>query len=87
MSSFSENPSEWGYDISPETGYFVPSSDLSNVQPFRVHLFGGLEKGFEVPPELEEHVLVFRKGLDYVDYYRELSKLVSVQRTLRPCAS
>lgn len=76
MQIFVENPSEWGYDISPETGYLVPSTYSSNVQPFRVHLFGGVEKGLRIPPELEEHVLVFRRGLNYVDYYRELSKLV-----------
>lgn len=74
-----ENPSAWGYDVSQETGYFIPAPSPSDIQPFKVHLFGGLEKGMRVPPELEEHVLVFRSGLDYVDYYRELSKLVRAE--------
>jgi hypothetical protein len=47
------------------------------VQPFRVHLFGNKAEGFVIPPELEEHVVVLHSGLDYIDYYKELSELVS----------
>jgi hypothetical protein len=72
-----ENPSEWGYTISPDTGHFAPSLKLPDIQPFKVHLFGRLFEGVHIPPELEEHVLVFHPDLDYVDYYRELSKIAS----------
>lgn len=73
----SDNPAEWGYTISQENGHFIPSTTASGVHPFRVHLFGVKKEGVHIPPELEEYVLVFHSGLDYVDYYRELSKLVS----------
>lgn len=71
------NPSEWGYTIAPDTGSFVPSLRLPDIQPFKVHLFGRLFEGVHIPPELQVHVLVFHPDLDYVDYYRELSKLAS----------
>jgi hypothetical protein len=47
------------------------------VQPFKVHLFGNKADGFVIPPELEAHVVVLHSGLDYMDYYKELSELVS----------
>jgi hypothetical protein len=52
------------------------------VQPFKVHLFGNKADGFVIPPELEAHVVVLHSGLDYVDYYKELSELVSPSKLL-----
>lgn len=74
---FIGNPSAWGYTISPQNGYFLPSTAATDVQPFRVHIFGARLEGTIIPDELLAHVIVFHTGLDYVDYYRELSKLVS----------
>lgn len=81
----SGSPAEWGYTISPENGHFIPVASSSNGQPFKVHVFGAREEGVHIPPELEEHVLVFHTGLDYIDYYRELSKLVSSIGVIRAC--
>lgn len=72
-----EDPSAWGYMTSEEHGPFIPSTAGSDVQPFRVHLFGNKAEGFVIPPKLEEHVVVLHRGLDYIDYYGELSSLVS----------
>jgi hypothetical protein len=73
-----ENPGAWGYKITKEHAPFIPTPNpSSDVQPFRVHLFGNKAEGFVIPPELEEHVVVLHSGLDYIDYYRELSELVS----------
>lgn len=77
LSLLSEEPFIWGYTISPENGHFMPSTETSDVQPFRIHIFGGKKEGIVIPEELLEHVLVFHSGLDYVDYYRELSNVVS----------
>ncbi|GHJ88885.1 hypothetical protein NliqN6_5287, partial [Naganishia liquefaciens] len=75
MQAIQEDPGAWGYTISPENGHFIPSLEATDVQPFRVHLFGARKEGTVIPEELLEHVLVFYSGLDYIDYYRELSKL------------
>jgi hypothetical protein len=82
-----DNPAEWGYTVSAENGHFIPSASLADVQPFKVHLFGIKEEGAHMPPELEEHVIVFHSGLDYVDYYRELSRLVGRIRCLHDTSS
>lgn len=52
-------------------------AETTDVQPFKVHIFGTQKEGTVIPEELLEHVIVFHSGLDYVDYYRELSQLVS----------
>lgn len=77
LTPLSEDPSVWGYTISPESGHFIPSTEPSDIQSFRIHIFGCKKEGIVIPEELLEHVLVFHSGLDYVDYYRELSKVVS----------
>jgi hypothetical protein len=78
----SDNPGEWGYTVSAENRHFIPTAS-SNVQPFRVHIFGVKEEGAHIPPELGEHIIVFHSGLEYVDYYRELSRLVGRIRCQR----
>lgn len=72
-----ESLSAWGYTISSDHGHFIPSTEATDVQPFRVHIFGARKEGVVIPEELLGHVLVFHSGLDYVDYYRELSQVVS----------
>ncbi|KAJ9097415.1 hypothetical protein QFC19_006785 [Naganishia cerealis] len=70
-----QNPSEWGYEISPSNGHFIPLPSHSEIKPFKVHLFGGREEGVEIPAELEAHVLVWHGGSDYVNFYGQLSKM------------
>ncbi|KAJ9119146.1 hypothetical protein QFC22_003637 [Naganishia vaughanmartiniae] len=83
MTAIKESPAEWGYEVSPLNGHFIPSHVHSDVKPFRIHLFGGREKDVEIPAELEAHLLVWHDGLDYVDFYGQLAKMDLVLPILR----
>ncbi|KAJ9103198.1 hypothetical protein QFC21_002621 [Naganishia friedmannii] len=83
MTAIGESPTEWGYEISPLNGHFIPLPAHSDVKPFRVHLFGGREKDVEIPAELEAHVLVWHGGLDYGDFYGQLAKMDLILPILR----
>lgn len=82
-----DDPAEWGYEISPLNGHFIPLPAHSDVKPFRVHLFGGREEGVEIPAELEAHVLVWHGGLDYLDFYAQLAEMVGHTSSLSACVN